>query len=108
MDVITNVSSLRSGTSNPLSQLNSMVDSWTTTHINKHVSTSIFDENIGEDGLFIQSTYDVNINNPYHPDSIAHNCEILDSPSLNDDELKDANTILMKGINQWWVQLSTN
>ncbi len=63
---------------------------------------------IGEEGLSIQSTYDVNINNPYHTDSIAPNCEILDSPSLNDDELKDAYTILMKGINEWRVQLSTN
>ncbi len=102
------MSSLRSGISNSLSRLNAMVDSWATKHNDNHVSTTIFDENIGEDGLSIQSTYDVNINNPYHIDSIAPNCEILDSPSLTDDELKDAYILFMKGSNEWWVQLSTN
>ena len=45
---------LCSGISNLLSQLKSMVDSWTTKHNNNHDCTSIFDENIGEDGLSIQ------------------------------------------------------
>ena len=80
-DVLMDVSSQRSGTSNPLSQLNSMVDSWTTKHNKNHDSTSIFDENIGEDGLSMQSTYDVNIDNPYHTGSLALNFELLDSPS---------------------------
>jgi hypothetical protein len=71
------VSSLRSGISNSLSRLNAMVDSWATKHNDNHVSTTIFDKNIGEDGLSIQSTYDVNINNPYHIDSIAPNHELL-------------------------------
>jgi hypothetical protein len=48
------VSSQRSGTPNPLSQLNLMVDSWTTTRNDNHDSTSIFDEYIGEEGLSIQ------------------------------------------------------
>ena len=102
------VSSQRSGTSNPLSQLKSMVDSWTTKRNNNLDSTSIFDENIGEDGLSIQSAYDVNIDNPYHTGSLAPNCELLDSPSLSDDELKASYTILTKGINELRVQLSTN
>jgi hypothetical protein len=71
------VSSLRSGSSNPLSQLNSEVASWTTKRKDNHSSTSIFDENIIENGLSIQSTYDFNINNPYHIDSIAPNHELL-------------------------------
>ncbi len=90
------------------SQLNLMVASWTTKRKDNHDSTSIFDENIGEGGLSTQSTYDVNINNPYHAVSIAPNCNILDPPSLSDDEMKDAYTILTKGINEWRVQLSTN
>ncbi len=52
--------------------------------------------------------YDVNINNPYHTVFIAPNCDILDPPLLSDVELKDSYTILMKGINEWRVQLSTN
>ncbi len=67
------VPSQRSGNSTPLSQLNSMVDSWTTKCNDNHDSTSIFDENIGEDGLSIQSAYDVNIDNPYHTGSLAPN-----------------------------------
>jgi hypothetical protein len=102
------VSSQRSGTSNPLSQLNSMVESWTTKRNDNRDSTSIFDENIGEDGLSIQSTYDVNINNPYSTGSLAPNLELLDSPSLSDDKLKASYTILTKGINDLQVQLSTN
>jgi hypothetical protein len=76
------VSSQRSGTSNPLSQLNSMVDSWTTKRNNNHDFILILDENIGEDGLSIQSAYDVNIDNPYHTGSLVPNLELLDSPSL--------------------------
>jgi hypothetical protein len=102
-----NVSSQRSGTSNSLSQLNLMVDSWTTKCNDNHDSTSIFDENIGGDGLSIQSAYDVNIDNPYHTGSIAPNLELLDPPLLYDDEVKDSYTILTKGINDLWVQQST-
>ena len=98
MDVITNVSSLHSGTSNSLSQSNSMVDSWTTKCEDDHSSTSIFDENIGEDGLSIQSTYGVNTNNPYNINSIAPNSEILDSPSLNAEGLKGAYTLLLQAM----------
>jgi hypothetical protein len=109
-DVLMDVSSQRSGTSNPLSRLNSMVDSWTTKRNDKHDSTSIFDEHIGEDGLSIQSMYDVNIDNPYHTESLAPTRELLDSPSpsLSDDELKASYTILTKRINDLRVQLSTN
>ncbi len=108
MDVLMDVSSQRSGTSNPLSQLNLMVESWTTKRNDNHDSISIFDENIGEDGLSIQSAYDVNINNPYHTGSLALYLELLDSPSLYDYELKASYTILTKGINDLRLQLSTN
>ncbi len=102
------VSAQHSFTSNPLSQLKSMIDSWTTKRNDNHDSTSTFDENINEDGLSIQSTYDVNINNPYHTGSLAPNCELLDSPSISDVEQKNLYTILAKGINELRVQLSTN
>ncbi len=107
-DFLIDVFSQRSGTSTPLSQLNSMVDSWTTKRNGNHYNSSIFDENIGEDGLSIQSAYDVNIDNPYHTGSLAPNLELLDSPLLYDDEVKASYTILTKGINDLRVQLSTN
>ncbi len=85
-----------------------MVDSWTTKRNGNHDSSSIFDENIGEDGLSIQSAYDVNIDNPYHTGSLAPNLELLDPPLLYDDEVKVSYTNLVKGIDELWVQLSTN
>ena len=63
-----------------------MVDSWTTKRNDNNNSTSIFDENIGEDGLSIQSAYDVNIDNPYHTGSLAPNLVLLDKPSLSGDD----------------------
>jgi hypothetical protein len=108
MDVLMDVSSQCSGTSNPLSQLNWMVDSWYTKRNANHDSTSIFDKSIGEDGLSIQSTYDANIDNPYHTGSLPPNSELMDSQSMSDFEYKDLYTILAKRINELWVQLSTN
>jgi hypothetical protein len=107
-DFLMDVFSQRSGTSTLVSQLNSMVDSWTTKRNGNHDSTSIFDENIGEDKLSIQSAYDVNIGNPYHTGSLAPNLELMDTPLLYDDEVKASYTILTKGINDLRVQLSTN
>ena len=107
-DFLRDVSSQRSGNSNPLSHLNSMVDSWTTKRNDNNNSTSIFDENIGEDGLSIQSAYDVNIDNPYHTESLAPNLVLLDEPILFDDDVKKSYTILTKGLNDLRVQLSTN
>ncbi len=85
-----------------------LVDSWTTKRNGNHDSSSIFDENIGEDELSIQSAYDVNIDSPYHTGSLAPNLELLDPPLLYDDEVKTSYTILRKGINDLWVQMSTN
>ena len=84
-----------------------MVDSWATKHNNNLDSTSIFDENIGEEGLSIQSMYDFDIDSPYYTGSLAPNCELLGSPSLSYDEYKDTYTILAKGVNELRHQLST-
>ena len=77
-----------------------MVDSWYTKRNANHDSTSIFDKSIGEDGLSIQSTYDANIDNPYHTGSLPPNSELMDSQSMSDFEYKDLYTILAKRINE--------
>ena len=97
-----------SGLSTPLSQLNLMVDCWTTKPNDNRDSSSIFDDNIGEEGLSIQSAYDVNIDIPYHTGSLVPNLELLDELSLHGDEVWASYTILTKGINDLLVQLSTN
>jgi hypothetical protein len=62
----------------PLAQLNSMVSSWTT---NGKATTAgfllVFEDNVGEDGLSSQSTYKVNIDDPYYKASIAPNPKVL-------------------------------
>ncbi len=62
----------------PLAQLNSMVSSWTT---NGKATTAgsllVFDDNVSEDGLSSQSTYKVNIDDPYYKASIAPNPKVL-------------------------------
>ena len=74
-----------------------MVDSWTTKRNNNLDSTSFFGENIGEDRLSIQSTYDVDIDNPYYTGSLAPNHEILGSTLWSGVEYKDAFTIHVIG-----------
>ncbi len=41
--------------------MNSEVESWNTRKVTNTVSSSIFDDNIGEDGLSTQSMYEHNI-----------------------------------------------
>jgi hypothetical protein len=67
-DIMTTSSSLQKRcTIGPLSQLNSMVSSWTT---NGKATTAgsllVFGDNVGENGLSSQSTYKVNIDCPYY------------------------------------------
>jgi hypothetical protein len=62
----------------PLAQLNSMVSSWTTNCKATTVASLLFwGDNLGEDGLSSQSTYKVNIDDPYYKASIALNPKVL-------------------------------
>ncbi len=73
-DVIATLSSLRLSNTNCLAEYNAEVASWNAKRKdNNSSSTSIFDENVGEDGLSSQSTYDVSINALYHVQSIRPN-----------------------------------
>ncbi len=78
-DFMTTSSSLpKRCTIGPLTQLNSMVSSWTTNSKATTAGSSlVFEDNIGEDGLSSQSTYKVNIDCPYYKASIAPNPKVL-------------------------------
>jgi hypothetical protein len=73
----------------PLGELNSMVSSWTT---NGKATTAgsllVFDGNVGEDGLSSQSTYKVNIDDPYYKDTIAPNPKVLNDLKPSKENLK--------------------
>jgi hypothetical protein len=64
----------------PLTQLNSMVSSWTT---NGKATTAgfslVFDDNVGEDGLSTQSTYKVNIDCEYYKEAITSTLSLITS-----------------------------
>jgi hypothetical protein len=57
----TNPSFFRRSKVTPQSILNAKVESWTTCKVTNTVSSSIFDDNIDEDGLSAQSVYEINI-----------------------------------------------
>jgi len=71
-------STARLSNTNCLAEYNAEVASWNTKRKdNNSSSTSIFDENVGEDGLSSQSTYDISINALYHVQSIHPNPKLL-------------------------------
>jgi hypothetical protein len=71
-------------------------------------STSIFDENVGEDGFSFQSNYDISINALYHVQSIRLNPKLLEEFITNGDILKHVYTSLRRAVNELRVQHLTN
>ncbi len=55
----------------PQSILHSEVESWNTHKVTNNVSSSIFDDNIGEDGLSAQSMYEKNIDNSNYQNAMC-------------------------------------
>jgi hypothetical protein len=66
-----------------------MVSSWTTNGKSTTVaSLLVFEGNVGEDGLCSQSTYKVNIGDPYYKASIAPNPKVLNDLKLLKEQLE--------------------
>jgi hypothetical protein len=84
----------------PLAQLNSMVSSWTA---NGKATTAgslyVFEDNVGEEGLSSQSTYEVNINCPYNKEAIAPNPKVLNSLKPSKEQLEKVYGGIMKELN---------
>jgi hypothetical protein len=72
-----------------LTQLNSMVSSWTA---NGKATTAgsllVFEDIDGEDGLSSQSTYKVNIDCLYYKEAIAPNPKVLNSLKPTKEQLE--------------------
>jgi hypothetical protein len=106
-DIMTTSSSLpKRCTIGPLSQLNSMVSSWTT---NCKATTAdsllVFEDNFGEDGLSSQSTYKVNINCPYYKACIAPNPKVLNDLKPSKEQLEKVYGGIMKKVNDLRMQI---
>jgi hypothetical protein len=108
-DIMTTSSSLpRRCTIGPLDQLNSMVSSWTT---NGKATTAgsvfVFEDNIGEDGLFSQSTDKVNIDCPYYKASIAPNPKVLNDLKPSKEQLEKVYLGILKEVNELRLQIDS-
>jgi hypothetical protein len=92
----------------PLAQLNSMFSSWTT---NGKATTAgsllVFDNNVGEDGLFSQSTYKVKIDCPYYKACIAPNPNILNDLKPTKEQLEKVYGGIMKEVNDLRLQIDS-
>ncbi len=73
----TNSSFHRRSKAAPQSILNSKVESWNTHKVTNTVSSSIFDDNIGEDGLSAQSMYETNIDDSNYQNALCPNQKLL-------------------------------
>ncbi len=105
--VATNV---RQSYSNYIAEKNAEVASWTAKTKNSidSNSTSIFDENIGEDGLSSQSTYDVSINSSSDIPLISPTRKLLQAPVTDEVELRGAYATLIRAVNELRAHHSTN
>jgi hypothetical protein len=66
-----------------------MVSSWTTNgKATTACSLLVFEDNVGEDGLSLQSTYKVNIDCPYYKTSIASNPKLLNDLKPSNEQLE--------------------
>ncbi len=61
----------------PQSILHSKLESWNTRKVTNTVSSSVFDDNIGEDDLSAQSTYDNNIDDSNYQNALCPNQKLL-------------------------------
>jgi hypothetical protein len=92
----------------PLDQLNSMVSSWTTN--GKAItagSSLVFEDNVGEDGLSSQSTYKVNIDDPYYQAFAAPNPKVLNDLKPSKKQLEKVYGGIMKEVNDLRLQIDS-
>jgi hypothetical protein len=90
-----------------LAQLNSMVSSWTTNGKASTVaSLLVFEDNVGEGGLFSQSKYKVNIDDPYYKASIAPNPKVLNDLKLSKEQSEIVYRGFMEEVNdlRWQIE----
>ncbi len=108
-DIMNTSSSLQKRcTIGPLSQLNSMVSSWTT---NGKATTAdsllVFEDNVDEDGLSTQSTYKVNIDCSYDKEAIDPNPKVLNELKPSKEQLEIVYGAIMNEVNDLRLQIDS-
>jgi hypothetical protein len=85
-----------------------MVSSWTTNGKGTTAgSLLVFKDNVGKDGLSIQSTYKVNIDCLYYKASIAPNPKVLNDLKPSKEQLEKVYGGIMKKVNESRLQIDS-
>jgi len=72
------------------------------------VSSSIFDDNIGEDGLSAQSMYEKNIDDSNYQNALCPNQKLLDEVTPSHPGVKKIYVSVVRVINNLLMQISKN
>jgi hypothetical protein len=90
----------------PQSKLHSKVESWNTRKVTNTVSSSIFDNNIGEDGLSTQSMYEKNIDDSNYQNALSPNQKLLHKVTTSHPGVKKIYASVVWVINNLLMQIS--
>jgi hypothetical protein len=102
----TSSSFYRHSKATPKSILNSKVESWNTRKITNTVSSSIFDNNISEDGLSTQSMYENNIDDSNYQNALCPNQKLLHKVTTSHPGVKKIYVSVVWVINDLIAQIS--
>ena len=80
-----------------------MVSLWTTNGKATTAGSLLVFEDVGEDGLSSQSTYKVNIDDPYYKASIVPNPKVLNDLKLSKEQLEKVYQGIMEEVNELWL-----
>jgi hypothetical protein len=86
--------------------LNSKVESWNTRKVTNTVSSSIFDNNIAEDGLSAQSMYENNIDGSNYQNALCPNQKLLHEVTTSHPGVKKIYVSVVRVINNLMMQTS--
>jgi hypothetical protein len=104
----TNSSFHRRSKATPQSILNSKVESWNARNVTNTVSSSFFDDNIGEDGLSAQSMYEKNIEDSNCQNALYPNQKLLHEVTPSHPGVKKIYVSVVRVINNLLMQISMN
>jgi hypothetical protein len=93
---------------NPQSILHSKVESWNARKVTNTVSSSILDDNIGEDGLSAQSMYEKNIDDSNYQNTLCPNQKQLHEVMPSHPSVKKIYVSVVRVINNLLMQISMN
>jgi hypothetical protein len=104
----TNFSFSHHSKATPQSILHYEIESWNTRKVTNTISSSIFDDNIGEDCLSAQSMYEKNIDNSDYQNALCPNQKLLHEVTTSHPGVKKIYVSVVRVINNLLMQISMN